>query len=641
MLNSFRKLLCQNTAGLARSLLFFIFFYLYLWLVVDLHLIYHGGGLITNFPPFYKNWAFFTEFLTCPGGLVEYISAFFSQFLYYPWAGAFVITLQAWLIFICTGCLFKTINAPRLCWLRFVPPLLLLITYSQYTFYFLTTMAMLASLLCVCLYLRTATSNKLYTLLIFLTLSLILYIIAAGAYLLFAALCAIYELFLTRRRNLGLLYLLAALIIPYVLGVLIFSVSIITAFGHLLPLSWKVLSYKSPEEMVVLVCILYLLVPLVTLGLGFWRIFTAGHPVSLEQTANSKTNPALTKSPKKDAKKHSAGIVSWYRNSPIIKWTAESLLLFTVAAAVFFFHNIERRTSFAVDYYASKRMWPQVIDSARRYSNSYFIVHSVNRALYNTDRLNYDMLIYPQHPGTLFLPIREHASVSWKRFDTYIDLGLINKAENDLMESIEKFGERPTILKRLALINMVKANNSIARTYLSVLAKTLFENQWANNYLEKLDTDPQLSTDPRIQQLRSLMPKKDYHFALLDDEQMLLDLLNGNRQNRMAFEYLMARYLLSGELEKFAQNLSRMDDFSYFRIPRLYEDAILYLLSNNIPVDLHGRQISIDARQRLSGFLDIYNQNDGNKQAALNQLRINYGDSYLFYSLYGFSGAKR
>jgi len=641
MLNSFRKLLCQNPGGLARSLLFFIFFHLYLWLVVDLHLIYHGGGLITNFPPFYKDWAFFTEFLTYPGGLVEYISAFLSQFLYYPWAGAFVVTLQAWLIFICTGCFFKAINAPRLSWLRFVHPLLLLITYSQYTFYFLTTMALLAALFCVCLYLRTTSNNKPFLLAIFLTLSVILYTIAGGAYLLFAAICVIYELFLTRRRNLGLLYLLAALIIPYVLGVLLFSVSIISAFGNLLPLSWKVLSYKSPEEMVVLVCILYLLVPLVTLGLGFWRIFAASHPVSLEQLANSRTKPPLPKSSKKSGKKHSVGMFSWYRNSPSLKWTAESLVLVAAAGSVFFFHNIERRTSFAVDYYACKRMWPQVIDSARRYSNSYFIVHSVNRALYHTDRLNYDMLIYPQHPGTLFLPIREHASVSWKRFDTYIDLGLINKAENDLMESIEKFGERPTILKRLALINMVKANNNIARTYLGLLGKTLFETQWANNYLDKLDSDPQLSTDTRIQQLRSLMPKKDYHFALLDDEQMLLDLLNGNRQNRMAFEYLMARYLLTGELEKFAKNLERLEDFSYFSIPRLYEDAILYLLSNNIPVDLHGRQISIDAHQRLSGFLDIYNRNGRNKQAALNELRINYGDSYLFYSLYGFSGAKR
>jgi len=502
-------------------------------------------------------------------------------------------------------------------------------------------MALLAAMFCVCLYLRTTSNNKPFLLVTFLTLSVILYTIAGGAYLLFATLCVIYELILRRRRNLGLLFLLSALIIPYVLGVLFFSVSIINAFGNLLPLSWKVLSYKSSEEMIVVVSILYLLVPLVTLGLGFWRIFAGSPYAPLQQVGNSKTAPVLNKSGRKDGKKLRTGIFSWYRSSPIIKWTAESMVLFVVAGSVFFWHNNKRRTSFAVDYYACKRMWPEVIDSARRYSNSYFIVHSVNRALYHTGRLNYDILVYPQHPSTLFLPIKEHASVSWKRFDTYIDLGLINKAEHDLMESLEKFGERPTILKRLALINMVKGNINIARTYLSVLGKTLFETQWANNYLDKLNKDPELSTDTRIQHLKSLMLKQDYHFALLDDEQMLLDLLKSNRQNRMAFEYLMARYLLSGELEKFAQNLERLDDFSYFSIPRLYEEAILYLLSNNIAVDLNGRQISIDASQRLTGFLDIYNRNGRNKQEALNELRINYGDSYLFYSLYGFSGAKR
>ena len=47
MPNLLRKLLSQNRAGPLRTVLFFLLFYLYLWLRVDLRLIYHGGQTIT------------------------------------------------------------------------------------------------------------------------------------------------------------------------------------------------------------------------------------------------------------------------------------------------------------------------------------------------------------------------------------------------------------------------------------------------------------------------------------------------------------------------------------------------------------------------------------------------------------------
>ena len=630
MLNSFRKLSGRNLAGPARNLAFFILYYLYLWLKVDMRLIYHGGGMITNFPVFYRGWAFFQEFIVYPGGLVEYLSAFLSQFLYYSWAGALVITLQAWLFFICTGYFLKAINAPRLYWIRFIPPILLLIAYSQYTYYFVTTMALLAALFFVCLYLRTDSKSKFLRAVLFLVLSVILYTIAGGAYLLFAGLCATYELLLRRRWQLGLLYSLLALIIPYVQGVLVFGVSIIDAFGNLLPVSWKILSYKSPKRMITVVCILYLLLPLTTVGLELWRILVRH----------------LALQPEQEGQAHFLSIKKTYlalfvSGSPILRWTIESVVLFAVAGAVFFWHDDKRKTLFAVDYYAYHRMWPQVLASARHHPNSYFIVHAVNRALYHTGRLNYEMLCYPQHPATLFLPIKEHVSVSWKRCDTYIDLGLINKAEHELIESMETFGERPTTLQRLALINMVKGNISTAQTYLGALAKTLFETGWANNYLHRLERDPDLSTDNQIQHLRCLTLENDYPFSLLNDEQMLLELLENNRQNRMAFEYLMAWYLLGGQLEEFTQNLDRLDDFNYSEIPRLYEEAILYSLSRGKSVDLHGRQVSPESRQRFAGFVNIYNRHGRNKQAAFNKLAKDYGNSCFFYYLYRRSGMKK
>ena len=170
MLNSFRKLSNSNLGGPIRTFIFFLLFYLYLWLEVKLCLIYHSAGIITNFPAFYRDGVFFAEFLSYPGGLVEYISAFLSQFFYYSWAGALVVTLQAWLIGICIDYFLGAVNAPRLHGLRFVPAILLLALYNQYTYHFIPVMTLLTALAFVCLYLKINSRNELLRLAVFLTL---------------------------------------------------------------------------------------------------------------------------------------------------------------------------------------------------------------------------------------------------------------------------------------------------------------------------------------------------------------------------------------------------------------------------------------------------------------------------------------
>jgi len=617
MPNLFRKLSSQNRGRPIRSLVFFILFYLYLWLEVNPQFIYHGGGTIANFPSFFRGWAFFQEFTSYPGGPVEYLTALLSQSFYISWAGALVITLQAWLICLCTDYFLKIINAPRLHWVRFVPPILLLTTYTQYTYHFLTTTAFLAALLFVCLYLKITPKNKLLCPVVFLVLSVILYYIAAGAYLLFAALCAAYELFWARRWQLGLVYLLLAAVIPYVEGVLLFNVSIIDAFSNLLPFSWKILQFEPCKRMVIMVYTLYLLLPLTTLGLGLWQTFMK----------------------KKIREKPHAGMLSRYTTTPMLKWFIESCMLFAIAGtAVLFCHDKKVRAFFEVDYYACHKMWPEVLQAASSHSDDFFIVHAVNQALYHTGRLGYDMFCYPQHPDTLFLIAEERRLGHWKKFDTFIELGFINLAENALVESLEIFGERPILLKRLALTNMVEGNSGAVRVYLGALSKTFFHAEWANNYLTHLQSDPNFATDDRIQQLRNLMVEKDGPFGDYSPEDILLALLEKNRQNRMAFEYLMAWYLLTGQLDKFVQNLNRLDDFDCPEIPRLYEEAIfIHMSKTKKAVELHGRQLSPQSHLWFKDFVGTFNYYGGYTQAAFDELAKNYGDSYFFYYTYGVS----
>ena len=58
----------------------------------------------------------------------------------------------------------------------------------------------------------------------------------------------------------------------------------------------------------------------------------------------------------------------------------------------------------------------------------------------------------------------------WHKFDTQLDLGLVNPAQKNFTECMETYGEHPLLLERLALINMVKGNTSAAKIYLKALS---------------------------------------------------------------------------------------------------------------------------------------------------------------------------
>ncbi len=143
--------------------------------------------------------------------------------------------------------------------------------------------------------------------------------------------------------------------------------------------------------------------------------------------------------------------------------------------------------------------------------------------------------------------------------------------------------------------------------------------------------------DDQIQHLRDMMMETNYGFTNYVPEKILLALLQKNRYNRMAFEYLMAWYLLTGQLDKLVQNLDRLDDFNYEGIPRHYEEAILiYEVLTGTKVDLKDRQISQRTHQRSRGFSSISNRfRSSNEMTAMLATAPYFGDTYFFYYNFG------
>jgi hypothetical protein len=112
------------------------------------------------------------------------------------------------------------------------------------------------------------------------------------------------------------------------------------------------------------------------------------------------------------------------------------------------------------------------------------------------------------------------------------------------------------------------------------------------------------------------------------------DLLEKNKHNRMAFEYLMAFLLLTGQHTAVAHSIGYLDNFNYpqGRIPRHLEEAVLlYMAMTNKKADLHGRQINTVTTRRFQKFMQLFQRHKLDLQTAAKTLEEEFVDTYYYF----------
>ena len=108
----------------------------------------------------------------------------------------------------------------------------------------------------------------------------------------------------------------------------------------------------------------------------------------------------------------------------------------------------------------------------------------------------------------------------------------------------------------MTLTYVLNGNPDGARTFLRALETTPFQAERARRYLAALDRDHTMGSDPLVARVRPLMLRKDY-VGEFGTGQVLEQCLDANPSNRMAFEYLLAHYLLTSDMEAFGRMAPR------------------------------------------------------------------------------------
>jgi hypothetical protein len=214
-------------------------------------------------------------------------------------------------------------------------------------------------------------------------------------------------------------------------------------------------------------------------------------------------------------------------------------------------------------------------------------------------------------------------------------------AEKIAGESMENMGSNPVILYRRSLIQIAKGNTELAFVYLNKLRSMPFNGNGAQTLLNDLHDNVRLANHDEINHLQAYMDRDDYTVwrgNMADEEKVLLNLLAANARNKMAFEYLMAYYLLTRQPAKVAQNMNRLGALGYSEIPVLYEEAMVLnshidssaVLQTKLPI----RPQTYERFEQFAKEYDLYSQGVPGAKETLNR---EFGASYFFFHLFGFT----
>jgi hypothetical protein len=579
-------------------MVFFIGFFLYVWLRINPALYYQRQD-----PIFLLDYQFFREFLAYPGGLLEYTGAFLSQFYFFSIWGALIVTASAWAVTRLTAALIRAIRpGSQIQVVHYIPAILLLMLHGHYTHSLTINLGLILSLLFTVAYFRLKKENHL-RIALYLGFGLILYYLAAGYYVLFALMCALYEILHLRRPLISALYVVIAAVIPYLAKETLFLINYRMAYLGLLPFDESYTPIYTPYGLIIFFILLVVLChPLIVERLNFLR------KIKFRK--------------------------SW------VWYALQTLLVFAIAgyAAIITFEK-NNNLLLQVDYYARHRQWQEILKiSAQEKSNLLQVAFHTNRALFHTDQLLDGMFSFSQENGTagLMLPMKYAESALLQESDFCYDLGSINESRHWAYEAVTIDGETPWILQRMVIVNYLSGDLRAAERCLNELDKTLFFKSWREDFRKKLQNPAQVSDDETLKHGRSMLMNTDYLIVSGHPPVELDSLLKKNPHNKMAFEYKIAQELLTCRLGGLPGDLTMLNNFGYQHIPTHMEEALLsmWLMSRTKEIPPALRYIRHETFQRFQEFNKVLSKYRGDRKAARRELWQWFGNTYWYYLFY-------
>ena len=224
--------------------------------------------------------------------------------------------------------------------------------------------------------------------------------------------------------------------------------------------------------------------------------------------------------------------------------------------------NFKAEKVMQYDFMACHQQWNRILETVNAEKpNNQIGVTVQNLALAMRGMLLEHMFDYNQNSIHGLLPdVNTDATSPMPTAEAFYQLGMINVAQRTVFEAQEAildFQKSGRCYKRLAQTNLINGQYEVARKYLMALQKTLFYRDWANETLPLLGNEKAIASHPEYGRLRQRAYNEDFYFSDHVTPEMLESLYYRNTDNRLAFQYLLAYYMLTGDREGYNRVISK------------------------------------------------------------------------------------
>lgn len=437
-----------------------------------------------------------------PGGVADLLGRFCTQFFLYAWTGAIIIGVLLSLVQILT---LRLANWGRLYGLSFLPSCLLWLFLLDENALLGGVWAVLLTLLVSWLY-EKLPEGKIRRIL--------LVAIVPVLYWMVGPLCIVFPLLQFRRSELpwNVVALVLLIVMPIILAhfVPVPASKLWTGIHyHRYPTAIPTLLWGSALSIFALTCIVR----------------------SLQRWANASSKRVM----------------------PIVLYV---LVVACMGTVVWKNCNFKAEKTMRYDFMSCHQQWNRIIETiTAEKPNNQIGVTVQNLALAMRGELLNHMFDYNQNGLLGLLPDVERDAISpMPTAEALYQLGMVYAAQRTVFEAQEAildFQKSARCYKRLAQTNLIIGKYEVARKYLMALQKTFYYCDWANETLQLLGDEEAIARHPEYGRLRKMAYQTDFYFSDHVTPQMLEDLYNSNTENRLAYEYMMAAFALTGDRDSF------------------------------------------------------------------------------------------
>ncbi len=554
---------------------------------------------------------FFTQQMALPGGFITWVSAFLTQFFYYPWLGILLLVSLWTFMYWATVRLFRL--APQWALLALVLPLgcmAVLANVGYWLFHLKTvgfmycaTLGFLSSLLIIAVYRVIPSRFRVYWAVVAVFGGYALF----GYYALLAAVCMVVDFvwtehLLVRRIAQPFVLLLVAAITPVVWYYVYTQINFNDIYLALLPV------YIDPD------IDFMQWIPYIVCSVVFCLL-----PLIAKKGVDGKEQKGL-----------------FYTRYKIVYWGVQVLIGVALFYGVktYWYNDPNYRAELFMNRASLVGNWDAVIERAHQEEQepTRLMVMLKNLALFRQGRVGDEMFRFPDGGAKPNAKFDERMlQVGGKQI--YMNYAKLNFCYRWCLEDAVEYGMKVEYIKYMIQCSILSGDNNLARRYIRTLKKTLFHAKWAEEQ-EKFLNDPSLiRKNPLYRDITKLLVYEDY----LDGDMSLAEIYLLNvfshtwSDEPLYQEMSMASTLVMKDIPLFWPRFIEYAQ-THQRIPVHYQEAAVLYCYLEHQYDPNQLPIDESVMQRFQRFQDLINQNPGKSEDMLRPLfKTQFGDTFWYF----------